>query len=166
MHHYVLPLIFITLVYAAIIVLNERYRLLSVDHFSSTTVKVIAYLWLGVLMFGLVILVTASSLRIPTARELARVPFYQLFGLHAVLFVFLLVWWLLTKRPPLGEFLNIPRRGNGEAVLTGFAVGVGGWIFTISIALIIGLILVASGLMPKNPQPSPMIGWMAALPLW
>ena len=72
----------------------------------------------------------------------------------------------MTKRPPLGEFLNIPRRGNGQAVLTGFAVGVGGWIFTITIAVIIGLILVASGVMPKNPQPSPMIGWMAALPLW
>jgi len=166
MNHYILPLIFITLVYLGMIFMNERYRLLSVDHFSSTTVKVIAYLWLGILMFGLAILITGSSLRIPTAQELARVPFYQLFGLHAVLFVFLLVWWLLTKRPPIGEFLNIPRRGNGEAVLTGFAVGVGGWIFTISIAVIIGLILVASGVMPKNPQPSPMIGWMAALPLW
>ena len=42
----------------------------------------------------------------------------------------------------------------------------GGWIFTISIAVIIGLLLVASGVMPKNPTPSPMIGWMAALPLW
>ena len=36
-----------------------------------------------------------------TAQQLARVPFYQLFGLHAILFIFLLVWWLLTKRPPL-----------------------------------------------------------------
>ena len=166
MHHYIFPLIFITLVYVAMIVMNERYRLFSVDRFSSTTMKVIAYVWLGILMFGLVILITGSSLRIPTAQELARVPFYSLFGLHAILFVFLLGWWLLTQRPPLGEFLNIPRRGNGEAVLTGFAVGVGGWIVTISIALIIGLLLVASGLMPKNPQPSPMIGWMAALPLW
>jgi membrane protease YdiL (CAAX protease family) len=166
MHHYVLPLIFIAVVYVGMIFMNERYRLFSADRFSSTAVKVIAYLWLGLLMFGLVILITGSSLRIPTAQELARVPFYSLFGLHAILFVFLLGWWLLTSRPPLGEFLNIPRRGNGEAVLTGFAVGVGGWIFTISIALIIGLLLVASGVMPKNPQPSPMIGWMAALPLW
>jgi len=166
MHHYLFPLIFITLVYLAMIVMNERYRLFCADHFSSTTTKVIAYVWLGILMFGLVVLITGASLRIPTAQELARTPFYQLFGLHAILFVFLLVWWLLTKRPPLGEFLNIPRRGNGQAVLTGFAVGVGGWIFTITIAVIIGLILVASGVMPKNPQPSPMIGWMAALPLW
>jgi membrane protease YdiL (CAAX protease family) len=166
MHHYVLPLIFITLVYLGMIFMNERYRLFSADHFSSPAIKIIAYVWLGILMFLLAILVTGSSLRIPTAQELARVPFYSLFGLHAILFVFLLGWWLLTSRPPIGEFLNIPRRGNGEAVLTGFAVGVGGWIFTISIALIIGLILVSSGVMPKNAQPSPMIGWMAALPLW
>jgi uncharacterized protein len=166
MHHYIFPLIFIALVYFLMIVMNERYRLFSVDHFSSPLMKLIAYLWLGILMFGLAILVTGSSLKTPTARELARVPFYSLFGLHAILFVFLLGWWLLTRRPPIGEFLNIPRRGNGEAVLTGFAVGVGGWIFTLSIALIIGLILTASGLMPKNVQPSPMVAWLAALPLW
>jgi membrane protease YdiL (CAAX protease family) len=166
MHHYIFPLIFITLVYVAMIVMNERYRLFSADHFSSPVMKVIAYLWLAILMFGLVILITGSALRTPTAQQLARTPFYQLFGLHAILFVFLLGWWLLTQRPPLGEFLNIPRRGNGHAVLTGFAVGVGGWIVTISIALIIGLLLMASGLIPKNPPASPMIGWMAALPLW
>ena len=166
MHHYVLPIIFIALVYLAMIVLNERYRLFSSDHFSSPLMKVLAYLWLGLLMFGLAILITGSSLKVPTAKELARVPFYSLFGLHAILLVFLAGWWLLTRRPPLGEFFNIPKQGNGEAVLTGFAVGVGGWIFTICVALIVGLILMASGLIPKNPQPSPMVAWMAALPLW
>jgi uncharacterized protein len=166
MHHYIFPLLFIAVVYIAMIVMNERYRLFSSDHFSSPVMRVLAYLWLAVLMFGLVILITGSSLRVPTARELARVPFYSLFGLHAILFVFLVGWWLLTRRPPIGEFLNIPRRGNGEAVLTGFAVGVGGWLFTLAVALMIGLILTASGLIPKNPQPSPMVAWMAALPIW
>jgi membrane protease YdiL (CAAX protease family) len=166
MHHYILPIIFIALVYFAMIVMNERYGLFSSDHFSSPLMKVLAYLWLGLLMFGLAILITGSSLKVPTAKELAKVPFYSLFGLHAILLVFLAGWWLLTRRPPLGEFLNIPRRGNGEAVLTGFAVGVGGWIFTICVALLIGLLLMASGLIPKNPQPSPMVAWMAALPLW
>jgi len=166
MHHYIFPIVFIAIVYIAIVVMNERYGLLSVDHFSSPLMKGLAYLWLAVLMFGLVILITGSSLRIPTAQELARIPFYSFFGLHAILFVFLLGWWLLTRRPPIGEFLNIPRHGNGQAILTGFAVGVGGWIFTLSVALMIGLILTASGLIPKTPHPSPMIAWMAALPIW
>ena len=93
-------------------------------------------------------------------------PFYSLFSLHAILFVFLVGWWLLTRRPPIGEFLNIPRHGNGKAVLIGFAVGVGGWLFTLSLALLIGLLLTAGGLMPKTAQASPMVAWMAALSLW
>jgi membrane protease YdiL (CAAX protease family) len=166
MHHYIFPLIFITVVYVAMIVMNERYRLFSTDHFSSPGMKVLAYLWLGVLMFGLVILITGSSLRIPTANELARVPFYSLFALHAILVIFLVGWWLLTGRPPIRDFFSIPRHGNGEAILIGFAVGVGGWIFTLSVALLIGLILSAAGLIPKNPPASAMVVWMAALPLW
>lgn len=166
MHHFLLPLVFIALVYILMIVMNERYHLFSADHFSSDLTKVLAYLWLALLLFGLAILIIGSSLRTPTAKELAHVPFYSLFALHAILIVFLAGWWLLMRRPPLGEFLNIPRRGNGEAALIGFAVGVGGWIFTISVALVIGLILSASGLLPKNAQPSPMVAWMAALPLW
>src|SRR3954453_16109693 len=119
MHHYILPLIFIAVVYIAMIVMNERYRLFSSDHFSSPLMKGLAYIWLGLLMFSLGILITGSSLRTPTAQELARLPFYSLFGLHAILFVFLLVWWLLTGRPRLGAFLNIPRRGEGEAPMAG-----------------------------------------------
>ena len=166
MHHYLLPLVFIALVYILMIVMNERYRLFSGDHFSSGLTKILAYVWLALLRFGLATLIVGSSLKTPTAKELAHVPFYSLFALHGILIVFLAGWWLLTRRPPLGQFFNIPRRGNGDAVLIGFAVGVGGWIFTISVALVIGLLLSASGLLPKNPQPSPMVAWMAALPLW
>jgi membrane protease YdiL (CAAX protease family) len=163
---YVLPLAFIAVVYGSIVYMNERYQLLSVDRFSSVSAKWIAYVWLGVFFFLLGLLIVGSSLHPPTAKDLARVPFYSLFTLHAILLVFLIGWWLLTQRPRLGTFLNVPRARLGEAIMTGFAVGVGGWILTILLALGIALILSAAGLIPKNPQPSPMIGWMAALPLW
>ncbi|MEO6260068.1 MAG: type II CAAX endopeptidase family protein [Thermoanaerobaculia bacterium] len=166
MSPYVLPLVFAALVWIAVIVLNERGGLLSIDRFASPTIKILAYLWLGGLLFLLVALVTGSSLHTPTAKQLSVTPFYQLFLLHAILIVFLIGWWLLTQMPPIGEFLNIRRQDAGEAVMTGFAVGFGGWIFTLGVALLIGLLLTAAGLIPKNPQPSPMIGWMAALPLW
>jgi membrane protease YdiL (CAAX protease family) len=166
MHHYIYPLAFIAIVYIVMIVMNERYHLFSADRFSSPLMKALAYIWLALLMFSLAILITGSSLRIPTAQELARVPFYSLFALHAILVVFLAGWWLLSGRPSLGEFFNIPRHGNGQAVLTGFAVGLGGWIVTLSIALVIGLLLTASGLLPKHPQPSPMVAWIASLSLW
>src|SRR4029078_2651201 len=86
--------------------------------------------------------------------------------LHCCVIVFLVVWWLLTGRPPLREFLTLRRGDNGEMVMVGLAVGVGGWIFTLVAAALIVLILNAPGLMRKPQQPPPMIAWMAALPLW
>jgi len=163
---FLLPIALIVLVYAAIVILNERYNLLSVDRFPSPISKVIAYVWLGIFMLLIALLVTGSSLKTPTAKELAGTPFYRLFALHWILIVFLVVWWLLTGRPRLGDYLSIRSERAGEAVMTGFAVGFGGWLFTLAVALIIGLLLSAAGLIPKNPQPSPMIGFMAAMPLW
>jgi membrane protease YdiL (CAAX protease family) len=165
MSPYVLPLGFLLIVYAAIVVANERWGLFRVDQFTPRA-KVLAYVWLGMLLFLLGVLVVGSSLRQPTQSELSKLPFYSLFTLHWILLIFLAGWWLLAKRPPLGAFFNFRREGNGEAVMTGFAVGVGGWILTILFALALGAILTQTGLMPKAPKPSPMIGWMAALPLW
>src|SRR4051812_40105636 len=51
-------------------------------------------------------------------------------------------------------------------MLSGLAIGLGGWIFTITLALMIALILRATGVLPKDMQPSPMIAWMAAFPAW
>ena len=76
--------------------------------------------------------------------------------------------WTIKEVPnaPLLRFFNIQRDNAGEAVLTGLAVGVGGWLVTIAIALAIALVLQATGVLPKNPQPSATIAWMASLPLW
>jgi membrane protease YdiL (CAAX protease family) len=156
----------IGLVYVAVVLLNERYNLLSVDRFPSRAMKIGAYVWLGLFLLIIALLVTGASLKTPTSKELASTPFYRLFALHWILIAFLVVWWLLTGRPPLREYLNVRREKAGEAVMTGLAVGFGGWLFTLMVALVIGLLLSAMGLIPKNPQPSPMIGYMAALPLW
>ncbi len=166
MNPFILPIALIALVYIIIIVLNERYTLLSVDRFPSTAAKVGAYVWLGLFLFGIALLVTGSALKTPTAKQLAATPFYQFFALHWILIIFLAVWWLLTGRPRLTTYLNIQPQKPGQAIMTGLAVGFGGWLFTLAVALVIGLLLSAAGLIPKNPQPSPMIGYMAALPLW
>lgn len=165
MNPYILPFVFIALVYVAMIVLNERIGLLG-DRFASKGLKIAAYVWLGVFMFLLTALIVASSLAPPTAKDLAKVPFYSLFMLHAILISFLIGWWLMAGRPPLLEFFNIQRKEPGSAVLTGFAVGLGGWIFTIAMALMIALILQAAHVLPKTPEPSAMIAWMASLPVW
>jgi membrane protease YdiL (CAAX protease family) len=159
---YLVPMLFITFLWIGMVYMNERYALLSVDRFSSDVMKWIAYIWLGLFLLMLTFLIIGSSLHPPTAKDLAKVPFYSLFTLHIILFIFMLGWWLLTRRPPIGAFLNITRQRLGEALMTGFAVGIGGWIVT----LMMLLTLSAVGLIPKDTQPSPMIGWMASLPLW
>ena len=50
--------------------------------------------------------------------------------------------------------------------MIGLAVGVGGWIFTLGAALMVALLLRATGLLPEDPKPSPMIGFMASLAIW
>jgi len=165
MSHYLLPLLFIGVVYLTLILLNERIGLFR-DAFPSAGYKVVAYVWLGIFLGALTLLIVASALAPPSAKDLARVPFYSLFTLHAILIIFLLGWWLLAGRPPLMRFFNIQRHAPGEAVMTGLAVGVGGWMLTILLAIAIAYILQATGVLPKNPQPSAMIAWMASLPLW
>ena len=162
---YFLPLLFIAVVYVAMIVLNERTGLFR-DQFATPLLKVLAYIWLALFLFLLTLIITMSAHAPPSAKDLAKVPFYSLFTLHAILIVFLAGWWLMVGRPPLAQFFNIQRETPGEAVMTGLAVGVGGWIVTICFALIIALILQATGVLPKNPEPSATIAWMAALPLW
>jgi len=79
---------------------------------------------------------------------------------------FLVAWWLLTSRPEPAGFLNVSLRDFGEASFLGVGVGVGGWVITITVAMIAGVTVMALGISPEDLQPSPMIPWMAGLAWW
>ena len=163
---YAFSLVFILIVWLTIVLLTERYNLLSCDRFPTPIAKYIAYAWLGLFLLAMAFLVTGSALTPPTAKQLSSAPFYSLFTLQAALLFFLLGWWLLTGRPDLREFLNIRHERPIEVVAIGIAVGVGGWIVTLLTAMIVALVLRAAGWMPADTTPPPMIGWLAALPIW
>lgn len=163
---YVGPLIFVLLVWLAIIILNERFGLLSCDRFPNAALKVIAYVWLGLFLVLLTVAVTSSAIHPASAAQLKDTPFYVLFSLHAILVVFLIGWWAFTGAPNLREFLNIRYEKPGEVLAIGTAVGVGGWIFTILTALIVVMLLRGLGVVENPPPPPATIGWMAALPIW
>jgi membrane protease YdiL (CAAX protease family) len=163
---YALTIGFVVVIWLAIVVLNEKANLLSCDRFPSPAAKQFAYGWLLLLFVMLAFLVTASALNPARASDLTRAPFYSLFGLHAILVVFLIGWWLASGRPALTEFLNFQRGRALEATMIGFAVGVIGWIVTLTLALTIALILQKVGLLPEDPKPSPMVGFMAAMEWW
>lgn len=156
----------ITLILAgALIVLNERSNLFSQDHFGHPALKWAAYGWLTLLVFVMASLVVESS-QGSAAMDMSLVSFWQLFVLHLLLMLFLLGWWLLAGRKPLGEFFNLQSDRLAEQLALGAVVGVAGWAATILLALGIGLLLTAGGVMPEDLQPSPMIPWMAGLAWW
>jgi membrane protease YdiL (CAAX protease family) len=157
---------FVLLVWVAIVFLNERYNLLSCDHFPSAFAKWLAYLWLGAFMVLLALLVTGSALTPVSAKQLQNAPFYSLFMLHGILVLFLVGWWALSGRPDLRDFLNIRYERPSEVIAIGVSVGVGGWIVTLTTAMIVALTLRAVGLIDAPDQPPAMIGWMANLALW
>ena len=163
---YVGPIVLVVIVWLAIVLLNEKYGLLSCDRFPSPVFKWFAYAWLGAFLLLLAVIVTASALTPVTARQLATTPFYVLFAMHAILVAFLVGWWFATGRPPLREFLNIRHERPAEVVAIGVSVGVGGWIFTLLMAMLVVLLLRGIGVIDEPPEPPAMIGWMAALPLW
>lgn len=163
---YAASAIFVTLVWLAIVLLNERSNLLSCDRFSSTGAKWFAYVWLGGFMVLLAMLVTGSALTTVTAKQLTDTPFYSLFLMHVILVTFLVGWWVATGFPNLREFLNIRHERPAEVVAIGVSVGVGGWMITILSAMLVAFFLQATGVLDKPPDPPPMIGWMATLPWW
>ena len=164
---YVIPAALVFFVWAVIVWLNERHGLLAAaDRFPNAVAKWLAYLWLGLFMVGLALMVAMAGQAPMTAKQLASAPFYALFQLHAILIIFLFGWWALSGMPNLKEFLNIRHERPGEVVAIGTAVGVGGWIATLALAAMVGLLLRASGALDQPPEPPAMIGWMAALPVW
>lgn len=164
---YLIPSVFVVLVWLAIVYLHERHGLLAAaDRFPSPLFKWLAYAWLGFFMVALALLVTGSALTPVTVKQLANVPFYSLFMLHAVLIVFLIGWWVLSGTPRLKEFLQIRHERPGEVLAIGTAVGVGGWMLTLLTAMLVALLLRAVGVLDEPPDPPAMIGWMAALPVW
>jgi membrane protease YdiL (CAAX protease family) len=158
--------LFIVVVYGAILFCDQRFGLLRLDMLDTLQRRIAAYAWLGLFLFFVGLEVIGSSLKTPTAQQLAGTPFYRLFAMHFVLVLFLFVWWLIARRPPVTDYLNIQRHHIGEAVMTGFAVGTGGWIVTVIGALLIGAILSAAGLVPHNVPVPPMILYMAHMALW
>src|SRR5437867_11559566 len=91
MSPFIFPIAFMAVVFGGVVVLNERYTLLSADRFPNPAAKIGAYAWLGLFLFGVAFLVTGAALKTPTAKELVSTPFYRIFELHWILIIFLAV---------------------------------------------------------------------------
>lgn len=157
---------FAVIVWLAIVLLNERWNLLSCDRFASRLIKWLAYFWLLGFMVLLAFLVTGAAMNQPTPQQIARLNFLEVFTMHGILILFLVGWWALTGAPNLKEFLQIRHERPAEVAAIGLSVGVGGWVITIAVAALVAMLLQATGAMDEPPAPPAMIPWMAALAWW
>lgn len=148
-----------------LILLNETKGFFSQDRFPNPAMKWAAYSWLTLLIFVMSTLVVQSS-QTSGGVDMSQVQFWQLFVLHILLLIFLAGWWAFSGQPRISDYLNIQKDRMVEQLAVGGVVGVGGWALTILIAVGIGLVLTAGGVMPEDMQPSPMIPWMAGLAWW
>ena len=156
--------IVMTVVWIAMIVANERFGIFRCDDFPNLGAKIFAYAWLGLLLVGVGSVTAYTAAHQPTAEQLAKLSFANFFALHIVFILFLLGWWLATRLPRISTFLNF--RPSGEDAMAGFAIGLGGWIVTILLVLLVALILSGAGLMPHKLEPPAMIAYMAKVAWW
>ena len=87
------------------------------------------------------------------------------FALHAVFLSFLVVWYALSGRPPLADFLKIRTDRAVRLLLAGFPIAAFAW--GVSLCGMIAIQWIVSLFSPGGgaARISPVIPWIVALPL-
>jgi hypothetical protein len=105
----------------------------------------------------------------PEARELS---FVSLFGVHVLLALFLLCYYLLSGQRSIADFLRLRSDRPLSDVTAGVFIGAAGWLLTILLAaLFVGLWYFVRGAPPgagaeaPGSRISPMIVWLIARPV-
>jgi membrane protease YdiL (CAAX protease family) len=103
----------------------------------------------------------------PEARELS---FVSLFGVHAILALFLLCYYLLSGRRSVADFLRLRSDRPFADLSAGVLVGTAGWLIFLFVATLVGLWYFLRGAHPggeaaPGSRVSPMIVWLVAQPV-
>jgi membrane protease YdiL (CAAX protease family) len=85
---------------------------------------------------------------------------------HVILAGFLLLWWRLRRDGAFAAFLHLAGGGWGSKIREGVSTGCVGWLLTVVFTgLAAGLFALAHGQLSPSSEFSPLIAWMAELPL-
>jgi membrane protease YdiL (CAAX protease family) len=101
----------------------------------------------------------------PETKDLTLV---SLFGVHLILIVFLTVYYFLSGRRAIGEFLKIKSARPAADIGAGFLIGFAGWLLTIvALLVVIGVWYVVRRHEAAAPvrEVSPTILWLVGQPL-
>jgi membrane protease YdiL (CAAX protease family) len=85
---------------------------------------------------------------------------------HSILAAFLFLWWRLRGDISLGAFLHVSAGAGWHKVRQGIITGCVGWVVTVMITgMAAGLFALTGGQLSTSTEMSPLIAWMADLPL-
>jgi len=95
--------------------------------------------------------------------------FVGLFGVHAVLALFLVCYYVLSGRRSWRDFLRLRSERPAADLSAGIFIGAAGWLLTLLLAaLFVGAYVLVRGGPPGQPgggaRVSPLISWMVARP--
>jgi len=116
---------------------------------------------------SLLFLVLAATVILPAAEtgisiDTSRLSFGGVFLVQGLLTAFLSLWWLLSGRPPLREFLALRSERPLVEAGAGVCFGLIGWVLTLVVGLAFALVLRLLHLPAPQAAP-PLVQWIAQL---
>lgn len=134
--------------------------------------RVAAIVLLAAVLLVTVALPFAIGFLGPDGRGTGKVSFVTLFGGHAILVVFLVLYYLLCRRRSILDFLLLRSERPGPDLAAGIAIGGGTWLLNLVLAaLLVGAWYFATGGPPGGegagapPRVSPLIVSLVAEPV-
>lgn len=123
-------------------------------------------------LLGAILLLTVA---LPFAGGLAggqpetkHLTVLTLFGVHLLLLLFLLCYYMLARRRPLAEFLRLRSARPLAEFSSGILIGFAGWLLTIlALLAVLGIwfVLRRPGPETSGPSVSPTVVWLVSQPL-
>ncbi len=143
----------------AILAVADARGLFARDRVPSRTRKAAA---MALLFLVLVVTVILPAGGAGASIDTSRLSFAGVFLVQGVLALFLALWWLLSGRPPLSEFLALKSPRPGLEAGAGLGLGLIGWVLTLVVGLAFALVSTLLDLPGPRAVP-PLVGWIASL---
>ncbi len=103
------------------------------------------------------------------ARDPRGLSVMSLFAVHAMLILFLILYWALSRREPWIDFLRLRSARPSADLASGFLIGTAGWLATIVVlvAVVLGMFLLRRNgfAAPSSGHVNPTVLWLVSQPL-
>jgi membrane protease YdiL (CAAX protease family) len=117
---------------------RARWPRFTIEAFPSRARRYAALLLLAATLAFTVFLPLLTFERPSADTDLGDLAFPALFLGHAVIAAFLIGWWLLGGRRPLGAFLHLRPTNLGRNLRLGLGAGIGAWAVTMVAMIVVG----------------------------